>query len=155
MPGSVKRFSFIVFIGKKKQYSVSLTEKETFCLSLALLFVRCINTYTNTYKNTQAGTHQILRTLADGSVLRGTVSGSVREREERERGPERKSVRRGEERGMEQFTNENGDYVKPQFYCIDKVRTHVRWLLNCMRMHCVWTFLEFSIACLLGRAGNL
>lgn len=41
---------------------------------------------------------------------------------EREKDREKESVRRGEERGMEQFTNENGDYVKPQFCCIEKVR---------------------------------
>lgn len=48
-----------------------------------------------------------------------------RERE-RDRDREKESVRREEERGMEQFTNENSDYVKPQFCCIEKVRTVFR-----------------------------
>lgn len=53
------------------------------------------------------------------------MSGSVRERE----GTDRKSVRRGEERGMEQFTNENSDYVKPQFCCVEKVCSKLRILV--------------------------
>lgn len=48
----------------------------------------------------------------------------VLEREEREDQRERVLE---EERGMEQFTNENADYVKLWFYCIDRVRTQARW----------------------------
>lgn len=38
---------------------------------------------------------------------------------------------------MEQFLNENSDFVKPRFYSIDKVRMQACWLLYCMHMHCV------------------
>lgn len=50
---------------------------------------------------------------------------------ERERDREKESVRRGEERGMEQFTNENSDYVKPQVCCVKKVRIQTQKLLKC------------------------
>lgn len=46
-----------------------------------------------------------------------------------EREKDGESVRRGEERGMEQFTNENGDYVKPQLCCIEKVRADFKTLV--------------------------
>lgn len=104
----------------KKTLHVSSNEGEKAFVSLARTS-SLSGAQTRARTNIHTSTHQILRTLADASVLRGTVSGSVRERE-RERGTERKSVRRGEERGMEQFTNENSDYVKPQFCCVKKVR---------------------------------
>lgn len=124
----IQRFSFTAFIGgtkkKKTTLHASSNEREKAFVSLARTS-SLSGAQTRARTNIHTGTHQILRTLADASVLRGTVSGSVRERE---RDREKESVRRGEERGMEQFTNENSDYVNPQFCCVKKVRMQTQKL---------------------------
>lgn len=85
----IQRFSFTVFIGgTKKTLHVSSNEREKAFVSLARTS-SLSGAQTRSRTNIHTGTHQILRTLADASVLRGTVSGSVRERE---RGTERKRV---------------------------------------------------------------
>lgn len=75
----IQRFSFTVFIGGTKTKTLHASSNER---GKKLLFLSSLSgAQTHARANIHTGTHQILRTLADASVLRGTVSGSVRERE--------------------------------------------------------------------------